>query len=74
VSVWRYDEYYKKEIRVWAKGFDVDDPKGFLVQLLPPGAYTVKAEAPGYELESPVAVTIERGRQTSGVLLRLKPK
>jgi hypothetical protein len=74
IKLLRYDEHFQKELLV--KGFRMNcrGDAAFRVEEVSPGAYTVKAEAPGYELETPATIRVERGEATGPIELRLRKK
>ncbi len=72
VNLWRFDPYYKRDIRVRTATFE-GGGTGFLLENVTPGEYVLKVLAPpDHFLDKPIPVTVTGGGETSGVLVPLR--
>ncbi len=71
VNLWRYDPYYKKEVRVKSRTVE-GEKENFVLENITPGEYTLKIMAEGYILDNPIPITIAPGGETSGILVPLR--
>lgn len=74
VKLWRYDEHHRRELMVRGSRMPLRGSRAFRMEDVGPGMYTLTAEAPGWELESPVPVAVERERLAEAPPLRLRRK
>jgi hypothetical protein len=70
----RYDEDFRKNLRVKTETFGRADGGRFVLRDVSPGPYWVEVEAEGYEAAEAPQVTVNAGQATEGVVVALRKR